>query len=95
MAWNAIHQDLVTRAKNLRQEHSAAEVARRMNMSDSTLRDLLKIDENSKIYQAQNAAKFLKEQVDKKKMIDVGKNSELDVLNGVSREKLNTALYTL
>lgn len=95
MAWNAIHQDLVTRAKNLRQEHSAAEVARRMNMSDSTLRDLLKIDENSKIYQAQNAAKFLKEQVDKKKMIDVGKNSELDVLNGVSREKLNTALYIL
>ena len=95
IALNAIQQDLVSRAQNLKKEHSTQEVAKRMGVRESTVRGWLAVDENSKIYQAQNAAKFLKEQVDKKKMIDVGGDAEVDVLNGISREKLNTALYIL
>ena len=95
IALNAVQQDLVSRAKNLKKEHSTSEVARRMGVRESTVRGWLKVDENSKIYQAQNAANFLKDQADKKKMIDVGGNAEVDVLNGISREKLNTALYIL
>lgn len=95
IALNAVQQDLITRAKNLKKEHSTSEVARRMGVNESTVRGWLKTAEDSKIYQATNAAEFLKNQVDKKKMIDVGGDAEIDVLNGISREKLNTALYIL
>lgn len=96
IALNSIQQDLVAQAKRLKDsKHGPSEIARRMGVNESTVRGWLAVDENSKIYQAQNAAKFLKEQVDKKKMIDVGGDAEVDVLNGISREKLNTALYIL
>ena len=96
IALNSIQQDLVAQAKRLKDsKHGPSEIAKRMGVNESTVRGWLAVDENSKIYQAQNAAKFLKEQVDKKKMIDVGGDAEVDVLNGISREKLNTALYIL
>lgn len=96
IALNAVQQDLISQAKKLKEsKHGPQEIGRRMGVNESTVRGWLAVDENSKIYQAQNAAKFLKDQVDKKKMIDVGGDAEVDVLNGISREKLNTALYIL
>lgn len=103
IALNSIQADRITRAKNLKKEHSTSEVARRMGVNESTVRGWLETTEQSKVYQATNTANFLKDLVDKKKMIDVGGNAEIDIdspkynlpLNGVSREKLNTALYIL
>ena len=68
IALNAVQQDLVSQAKRLKEsKHGPTEIARRMGVPESTVRGWLATDENSKIYQAQNAAKFLKEQVDLEK----------------------------
>lgn len=93
LAFNAVEMEQISRAKRLKAEHSTSEVARRMGVRESTVRGWLKTTEDSKLYQATNTADFLKEQVKEKKMIDVGKDVELEL--GVSREKLNAALYIL
>lgn len=93
IALNAVQVDRITRAKNLKKEHSTAEVARRMGVNESTVRGWLETTEKSKIYQATNTAEHLKEQLKTKKMIDVGSSAEIEL--GVSKEKLNTALYIL
>lgn len=104
LALNAIQQDNVSQARKLQKSgHGPKEIAKRMGAKESTVRDWLKISEDSKLYQAENTANFLKDIVDKKKMIDVGGNAELDIndknynlpIEGISKEKLNTALYIL
>lgn len=85
----------VERAKSLREKgYSLNEIAEKMGYSnDSSIRSLLNEASESKMKEAKNTAEFLKKQVDEKGMIDVGTGVERQL--GVSKEKLNQALYML
>lgn len=90
----------ISRAKALKIDgKSTSEIGRIMGVNESTVRGWFDQEQKKKYMQARETADFLKKQVDKKKMIDVGKNAEKDIelsnsLN-ISREKLDTALYLL
>lgn len=85
----------VATAKRLKEKEGLgnSEIGRRMGMPESTVRSLLNQDSESRMLQSRKTADFLKEQVDKKKMIDVGTEVEREL--NISREKLDTALYML
>ncbi len=73
--------------------YSNMEIARRMNKNESSIRALLDpiLAERAAITRA--TSKMLKEQVDKKKYIDIGVGVETQL--GISRTKLNTAIAEL
>ena len=84
----------IARAKSLKEDGlSTSEIGRRMGVNESTVRGWFDQEQKARYNQSKATAEFLKKQVDKKKMIDVGKNTEFDL--NVSREKLDTALYLL
>lgn len=85
----------VATAKRLRDKEGlgASEIGRRMGVRESTVRSWFKEESESRMLQARKTADFLKEQVDKKKMVDVGLNVEKEL--NVSRTKLDTALHLL
>lgn len=73
---------------------SLQQIAKEMGYpNDSSVRNLLNEDIEARKNKAQKTADFLKNQVDEKGMIDVGKGVELGL--NVSREKLEQALYIL
>lgn len=88
-------------AKRLRDKEGLGptEIGRRMGINESTVRSLLNENSELRMMAARKTAEFLKDQVDKKKMIDVGSDVERELsaafgLN-ISKEKLNQALYLL
>ena len=84
----------IARAKSLKEDGlSTSEIGRRMGVNESTVRGWFDQEQKARYNQSKATAEFLKKQVDQKKMIDVGKNTEFDL--NVSREKLDTALYLL
>lgn len=85
----------VARAKSLREDGlSLTEIAKEMGYnSESSIRSLLNENAAARMEQAKATRNFLKEQVDKKGMVDVGTGVEREL--GVSKEKLNEALYML
>ena len=84
----------VARAKSLKEDGlNNTEIGKKMGINESTVRSLFNEESEMKMYLTRNTADFLKKQVNEKKMIDVGVNAEIDI--GVSREKLDTALYML
>lgn len=85
----------VSTAKALREKgYSLNEIAEKMGYeNDSSVRSLLNEGSEARMSQAKKTADFLKEQVDKKGMIDVGAGVEKDLL--VSRTKMDEALYML
>ncbi len=85
----------VATAKGLREKgYSLNEIAEKMGYSnDSSIRSLLNENSEARMNQAKKTAEFLKEQIDKKGMIDVGTGVEREL--GISKEKLNQALYIL
>lgn len=85
----------VARAKGLREKgYSLKEIANEMGYkNDSSVRSLLNEGSEQRMNQSKKTADFLKKQVDEKGMIDVGVGVEREL--GISREKLNTALYML
>lgn len=85
----------VATAKGLREKgYSLNEIAEKMGFSnDSSVRSLLNENSEARMNQARKTAEFLKEQIDKKGMIDVGTGVEREL--GISKEKLNQALYIL
>lgn len=92
----------VETAKRLRDKEGLnnSEIGRKMGVNESTVRSWFNEQTESKMYQTRKLADFLKKQVDEKGMIDVGSGVELDLANtdfqlGVSRKKLNDALYLL
>jgi transcriptional regulator with XRE-family HTH domain len=91
----------VETAKRLRDKEglNTSEIGRKMNVNESTVREWFDEEKSARMYQARNTADFLKAQVKEKKMIDVGAKTEKDIdlgyKIGVSREKLNEALYIL
>ena len=86
---------LVNTAKRLRDEEKmgATEIGRQMGIPESSVRSLLNEKSESKMMQARNTANYIKEQIDKKGMIDVGTGVEREL--NISKEKLNQALYLL
>lgn len=84
-----------TQAKTLKERGlSNVEIAREMGLkNESSVRSLLKEDSAAKMTAAKKTADFIKEQVDKKGMIDVGAGVEVSL--GVSKEKLRQALDIL
>lgn len=85
----------VATVKSLREKgYSLNEIADKMGFAnDSSVRSLLNESSERKMNQAKKTAEFLKKQVDEKGMIDVGTGVEREL--GISKEKLNQALYIL
>lgn len=85
----------VAKAKALREEgYSLQEIADEMGFeNDSSVRSLLDEHSESRMNQAKTTADFLREQINSKGMIDVGTGVEREL--GISKEKLNQALYIL
>lgn len=84
----------VARAKSLRSDGLGnTEIGRKMGIPESTVRSLLNDSSEARMKQATKTAEFLKKMVDEKGMIDVGTGVEREL--GISREKLNQALYIL
>ena len=83
------------RAKSLREDgKSLNEIAAIMGYNnDSSVRSLLNEDSEARMNQARKTADFLKRQIDEKGMIAVGTGVEREL--GISKEKLNQALYIL
>lgn len=72
---------------------STTDIARQLGKPESTVRSMLDAQENSKKQNAMDTAKFLKDQVDSKGMIDVGAGVEREL--GISKEKMNQAIHIL
>mgnify|MGYP004617491561 CR=1 FL=1 len=84
----------VERAKSLKADgKGATEIGREMGISESTVRSLLDPNSEARMNEAKKTADFLKSQVDKKKMVDVGTGVEREL--GISKERLDQALYGL
>ena len=85
----------VATAKGLREKgYSLNEIAEKMGYTnDSSIRSLLNESSETNMNQAQKTADFLRKQIDEKGMIDVGTGVEREL--GISKEKLNQALYIL
>ena len=85
---------LVARAKSLAEDgKGATEIGREMGVNESTVRSWLDGESERRMNQAKKTADFLKQQVKDKGMIDVGTGVEREL--GISKEKLNEALYIL
>ena len=84
----------VARAKSLKEDGlGATEIGRKMGIPESTVRSLLDDKSEARMNQARKTADFIREQVDKKGMIDVGTGVEREL--NISKEKLNQALTIL
>ncbi len=84
----------VARAKSLKEDGlNTSEIGRQMGINESTVRSLLNPKSESRMNQAKETAKFLKEQVDKKEMVDVGTGVEREL--NITKEKMDQALYLL
>ena len=73
---------------------SLTEIAKKMNFkSESTVRSMLQMEQNGKMDQAKRTADYIRDQIEQKGIIDVGKdvNRELNV----SATKFNDAIYLL
>lgn len=86
---------LVDRARSLKEDGlNNSEIAKVMGFnSESSVRSLLNSDAEARTRLARATADNLKKQVDQYGMIEIGKGAETYL--GVSREKLNEALYIL
>lgn len=86
----------ITRAKQLKKQGlGPTEIGKQMGVPESTVRGWLNQEHVQRVNQAQELADLLKKEVDGKRMVDVGTGVERDLLGGVSKEKLDTALYIL
>lgn len=84
----------VERAKSLKSDGlSTTEIGRMMGVNESTVRSWLNADSEARMAQAKETANFIREQINKKGMIDVGTGVEREL--NVSKEKLDQALHIL
>ena len=70
-------------------------IAKKLGISEGSVRDYLKADRKLQMDKTTNVANALKEELKNKRYIDVGPGVELEIANGVSRTRLNTALEML
>lgn len=91
----------ITWCKNLSKEgKTIAEIEKITGIKDRTIRNYLLSDKDVRPLQAQATAKFLEEQIKKKKYIDVGKGTEKDVTAvdgtlGITANKMREAIEIL
>lgn len=87
--------DMVATAHRLKEKEgmNTSEIGRKMGINESSVRSLLDPNSEYKTKQSRETANYLKDQVDKKKMVDVGAGVERDL--NVSKEKLDQALFIL
>ena len=94
----------VAKAKSLKEKGLGnSAIGKEMGIPESSVRSLLNPNSEAKMLAAKKTADFLKEQIESKGMLDVGKDAErFIVINegderklGVSRTKLDQALYAL
>lgn len=85
----------VATAKALREKgYSLNQIAEKMGFNnDSSVRSLLNKDSEARMKEAKSTAEYIKTQIDKKGMVDVGTGVEIEL--GISKEKLNAALEIL
>lgn len=85
----------VSRAKELRDQGlSPTQIARKMGYnSESSIRSLLNENSEVRMNQAKTVAEYIKSQVDKKGIIDIGAGVEKEL--GISKEKLKEAVHIL
>lgn len=85
----------VETARRLRDKEGLGdtEIGRRMGINESSVRSLLNEDSAKRMNAVKNTADFLREQVDKKGMIDVGAGVNIDL--NISQEKMRQALKVL
>lgn len=85
---------LVEQAKDLKAKGmGATEIGEKMGLNESTVRSLLNQSSESRMNASFNTAKYLKEEIDKHGMIDVGVNVERKL--NVTRNNLDNALMLL
>lgn len=84
----------VATAKSLKEDGlGATEIGKKMGVNESTVRSWLNEESESRMKQAKNTADFIRDQIEKKGMIDIGTGVEREL--NISKEKLNEALYIL
>lgn len=84
----------VARARSLKADGlGATEIGREMGIPESTVRSLLNENSEARMNQAKKTADFIRDQIETKGMIDIGTGVEREL--GISKEKLNEALYIL
>ena len=85
---------MVARAKSLRNDGlNDSEIGRIMGKNESSIRELFNEEREARMNQAFKTADFIRNQIETKGMIDVGKGVEIEL--NISKEKLNEALYIL
>lgn len=70
-----------------------SDIGRKMNLSESTVRSMYNNGITDRMKQAKETADFIRREVDKKGMVDVGRGVELELR--ISKERLNQALHIL
>ena len=84
----------VARAKSLKEDGlNDSEIGREMGVNESTVRSWLNAESESRMKRAMETANFLKAEVDKKGMVDVGVGVEREI--NISKEKMDQALALL
>lgn len=84
----------IDRIKSLQSDGlNTSEIGRVMGKPESSIRSLLNEDAAARMNQAEVTASILRDEVTKKRMIDVGEGVEREL--GVTRTKLDEALYML
>ena len=84
----------VDRVKALKEDGlSNTEIGKQLGINESSVRSLLNEKSEGRMLQAKNTAEHIKKMVDEKGLIDVGVGVEKEL--GISKEKLNEALYLL
>jgi hypothetical protein len=86
-------QDILTAQRLKEKGWSNVEIGKRMGRNESSVRALLNPGEKDKADALQTTANFLKDQVNEKGMIDVGRGVEAWM--GVTRTRLDTAIAAL
>lgn len=100
LANNEKRKKEVEMAKKLRADgKSLNEIATAMGYAnDSSIRSLLNVNSEARMLSAEKTAEFLKQQVDEKGMLIVGKGSNKEIngeTGGISPERMKQALYIL
>lgn len=72
---------------------TATEIGRELGLNESTVRSILNSDAENRANAARQTADFIKQQIDKRGMIDVGTGVEREL--NISKEKLQAALQLL
>lgn len=72
---------------------NTTQIGKKMGVRESTVRGWFEQEEKGKYLQVKETVKFLKDRVDEKGMIDVGKSAEREL--NIPKDRLDTALYML